>query len=396
MLALVVAGGGGDKDGLWRQALELVEAQRPVVQGRGQTETVFHQVFLAGTVALVHAAELGNGDVGFVDHQQGVVGQIIEQGRWRLAGLAPGQVARVVLDPGAITQLLHHFDIKLSALLQALGLHQLVVVAQLGETLTQLVLDMHHGIQNGLARGHIVALGIDGQARHLAQHLARERIEIGQVLDFVIEQLHAHRLAVRFRRKDIDDPATHPIGGARQFHIITGVLQLRQAAQDETLIHLLAAHQVQHHAQIGARITETVDGRHRSHQHRVATLQQGLGGRQTHLLDVFVDRGILLDEGIRGRHIGLGLVVIVVGDEVFHGIVRKEFAHLAVQLRCQGFVGGQDQGRALHLLHDIGDGKGLTRAGDPKQGLVHQTVGNALFQLANRLGLIPGRLHGRL
>src|SRR6187551_690283 len=45
--------------------------------------------------------------------------------------------------------------------------------------------------------------------------------------------------------------------------------------------------------------------------------EHALGRRQAHLLDVLVDRGILLDEEISLRHIGLGLVVVVVADEVF-------------------------------------------------------------------------------
>ena len=56
VLQLVGAGRGRDEDGLRRQALELVEAQRPVVERRRQAEAVFDQVLLAGAVATVHAA----------------------------------------------------------------------------------------------------------------------------------------------------------------------------------------------------------------------------------------------------------------------------------------------------------------------------------------------------
>ena len=60
---------GGDVDRLRRQRLELIETQRPVVESRWQTEAVFHQRFLAGTVAAVHAPELRNRDVALVDHE---------------------------------------------------------------------------------------------------------------------------------------------------------------------------------------------------------------------------------------------------------------------------------------------------------------------------------------
>ncbi|CAB4762950.1 unannotated protein [freshwater metagenome] len=41
-------------------------------------------------------------------------------------------------------------------------------------------------------------------------------------------------------------------------------------------------------------------------------------------VDFIVDRGVLLNEGIAGRHIGLGLVVVVVGDKVFNPVFGKE------------------------------------------------------------------------
>src|SRR3546814_20817457 len=48
---------------------------------------------LAHPVAAVHAADLRHHDVAFVDEQQGVVRQVFEQGRRRIAGPAPGEIA---------------------------------------------------------------------------------------------------------------------------------------------------------------------------------------------------------------------------------------------------------------------------------------------------------------
>jgi hypothetical protein len=75
-------------------------------------------------------------------------------------------------------------------------------------------------------------------------------------------------------------------------------------------------------------IAEAVDRRHGGDHQAVLAGHQRLGGRQAHLLDVVVDRRVLLDEGIGGRHVGLGLVVVVVGDEVLDRVVREELAEL--------------------------------------------------------------------
>ena len=94
--------------GLRRNQFEFVEAQRPVIQRRGQPEAVFDKGFLARPVATVHTAELRYGDMAFVDNQECVVRHVIEQARRRFTLLAARQVARVVLDSLAVTELSDH------------------------------------------------------------------------------------------------------------------------------------------------------------------------------------------------------------------------------------------------------------------------------------------------
>ena len=76
--------------------------------------------------------------------------------------------------------------------------------------------------------------------------------------------------------------------------------------------------------------TETVDGRYRRNDDCIGPFEHGFGRRQTHLLDVFVDRRVFFDIGVRSWHISLGLVVVVVGNEIFDRILREKIAHLAV------------------------------------------------------------------
>jgi hypothetical protein len=124
-------------------------------------------------------------------------------------------------------------------------------------------------------------------------------------------------------------------------------------------------------------------------------LQQRLGRRQPHLLDVLVDRAVLVDEGVRRGDVGLGLVVVVVADEVLDRVVREEGLELAVQLRRQGLVGRHHQGRLLHVLDDVGDGVGLARAGHAQQRLLRQAVLEAGGQPRDRLRLVARRREGR-
>ena len=77
----------------------------------------------------------------FVDENQGIVGDVFEQGRRRLARLAAGEIARIVFDAGAGAGCLQHFEIELGALLQPLRLEQAARGVELVEALLQLVLD---------------------------------------------------------------------------------------------------------------------------------------------------------------------------------------------------------------------------------------------------------------
>ena len=125
---------------------------------------------------------------------------------------------------------------------------------------------------------------------------------------------------------------------------------------------------------------------------RVVAFQQRLGGREAHLLDVLVDRRILLDVGVGGGQIGFRLVVVVVGNEVLDRVVREELAHLPVELRRQGLVRREDDGRPLYRLDHSRDAVGLAASGHPQQGLVGKAVVQTFGEFADRLRLVARRL----
>jgi len=54
--------------------------------------------------------------------------------------------------------------------------------------------------------------------------------------------------------------------------------------------------------------------------------------REPELLDLGVDRGVLLDVLVLCRDVGLGLVIVVVRNKIFNAVLREEIAELLVQL----------------------------------------------------------------
>jgi len=54
---------------------------------------------------------------------------------------------------------------------------------------------------------------------------------------------------------------------------------------------------------------------------------------------------VFFDVGVGPRHIGLGLVIVVITDKIFHRVCRgKKTLELAIELRGQRLVGRQDEG----------------------------------------------------
>ena len=112
-------------------------------------------------------------------------------------------------------------------------------------------------------------------------------------------------------------------------------------------------------------------------------------------LDLVIDRGILFDEGVRLGDVGLGLVVVVVGDEVLDGVVWEQLAELGGELGGERLVRLKDQSGTLQLLDEPGRGGALTRARRTHEDDVLFAVSDARSQLPDRLGLVARRCVGR-
>ena len=167
------------------------------------------ELLLAGAVALVLAVELGHRLVALVDDQQEVVGEEVEQRVRRLARRPPVERRRVVLDPVAVADLLHHLEVVLRAHPEALRLEELALLLEQGEPLLELVLDAHDRLPHALVAGDVVRGRVDDELVEHGHLLAGERVDDLDALDLVAEQLDADgRLLVG--GVHLDRVAAHP------------------------------------------------------------------------------------------------------------------------------------------------------------------------------------------
>ena len=228
---------------------------------------------------------------------------------------------------------------------------------------------------------------IDVDRLSLLQDLTREGIDLGDALNRIAPELDAHgRIAIG--RKHVYRVSTDAEGASLKTHIVAVIVSGHQVAQHRVAAPCFAQVELYHLAPVFVRRTKAINGRHAGDNDHVASCQQCLHRCQAQLVDLLVDIGILLDVRVRSGEVRLGLVVVIVGDIVFNGVMRKELAKLGIELRGQGLVVHQHKRRSLHPFHHLGDGIGLTSTRRTQQSLVLKALFQAFDQQVNGLRLV--------
>ena len=141
------------------------------------------------------------------------------------------------------------------------------------------------------------------------------------------------------------------------------------------------------------RVADAVEAGHgRDHYDVPASAHQGSGGTQTQFFYLVIDTQVLFYIGVGGGDVGLRLIIIIVGNEIFHRIVREERLEFAVKLCRQRLVVAQDESGTLQVLNYIRHGEGLSGTGNAQQRHVVNPVLQGFSELADRLRLVSRRL----
>ena len=140
-------------------------------------------------------------------------------------------MARVVLDAVAEAHLVQHLEVVERALLEALHLEDLVLGPELGEAQPQLLANRGDRVlQPRLARD-VVARRIDSDALQAAHGLAAQRVDLGDRLDGVAEELDTQRALLFVRREDLDDVAADAERATVEVHVVALVLDVDELPQ---------------------------------------------------------------------------------------------------------------------------------------------------------------------
>ena len=395
LLEFVFAGGGADVDHLIDQRLELGEVEGPVVERRRQPKTEVDEIELAGAVAAPHAPHLRNGHVAFIDDQQKIIGEVVEQTKGPGARLAAVEEAGIVLHAIAIAEFFHHFQVEGCPLLDPLGFQKTPFLLKVLDLAMQFILDLVHDLVYAFPRGHIQVGREDGGVLQGGDAMARFRLDLFDLLDLVAEEGHPITV-LDIGQIDRYRIALHAEGGAPEIGFRARVQALHQLVEKVVARYYLPLFDANDAAFVVLRITHAVDARHRSHDDDVApAAEQRRGGAQAQLVDLLVDGKVLFDVSVGHRDVGFRLVVVVIRHEILDRIIGKEILELAVQLRGQRLVVRQHQSGSVQAGNGVGNGEGLAGAGHAQQHLRTFTAFDSVDELLNGLWLIAGRLKRR-
>ena len=165
-----------------------------------------------------------------VDDEQPVGREVVEQRPRPRARLAPREVARVVLDARAEPELAHHLQVERGALAQPLGLERPALGLELADALLHLRLDVDDGLLELVGRRDVVRRRVDVDLLALGEQLAGQRVDLGDPLDLVAEELDPDERLLR-GRLELERVAADAEPGARQGLVVALVLEVDQLAE---------------------------------------------------------------------------------------------------------------------------------------------------------------------
>ena len=154
-----------------------------------------------------------------------------------------------------------------------------------------------------------------------------------------------------------------------KIHIVAVILNVNQFPQHFISVLLHAGTQRNNHILIILRTSDPINTGDTRYNDDILALTQRRRRRQTQLINLIVDRRILGNIRVTGRHIGLRLVIIIVGHKILDSVFREELLEFSVKLCRQCFIVCQYQRRLVQSLNDIRHGECLTGTGDTKQRL---------------------------
>ena len=233
--------------------------------------------------------------------------------------------------------------------------------------------------------------GVDRCVAQVRLHFAGERVDFRNAVDLVAEEFHAQDGVGALGGENFHHVAAGAELVSCQVDVIALILDFHQLFQELVTAFFHAGPQRNHHRAVIDRVAQAVNARDTRHNNYVAPFGKRACGGVAQLVDLVVDGRVLFDIRVCRGNVRLRLVVVVIGDEIFHCRIGEEFAELAAQLRCQRLVVRQHECGPLHPLNHIRHRERFAGARHAQQRLFPHAALHAIRQPVDCLRLVARR-----
>ena len=221
-------------------------------------------------------------------------------------------------------------------------------------------------------------------------NLTGQHIYFCNSINLISKEFHTNCPVRIVGREDFQHISTYPERTTMEIHFITVILNIDQFFDYLIPVFLHSRTKWDHHIKEFFRCTQTIDTGYRGNHNNIFPFTESRCCRKTEFIDFIVRGSIFCYISIRRWNVCLRLVIIIIGDKVFHCVLREEFLHLSVKLRCQCFIVRKYQSWFVKLCDDVRHGEGLTGTCDTQQSLELVAFFKAFDQFFDCLGLVTG------
>ena len=238
---------------------KLVKLQRPVIKSGGKAEAVFHQRLFPGPVAAIHGADLRQRHMALIHKEQKILREIIQQGHRRASRRAVGDHPGVVFNSRTIAQLLHHFNVIVRALANALSLEQFIVFFKITHTLIAFDPNAFDRRGHFFSRRHIMAGRIDRRMIQDPRRLPCDHVDLADSIHFIPKELDPDGAIIGIGRENLQRVAANPKLVALKSDVVALIANVDQLMQQLVKISCLTRAERNHHIGIVDRIAQAVN-----------------------------------------------------------------------------------------------------------------------------------------
>ena len=162
----------------------------------------------------------------------------------------------------------------------------------------------------------------------------------------------------------LDDVAADAERASLEVDVVSRILDIREPAKEVVPVEGIAGANCDDAGLIVFGRAEAEDAGDRGDDDAVVACREAGCGGEAEAVEVVVLGGVLLDVDVSLGDVGLGLVVVVVADEVFDGVFGEKLFEFLVKLGGEGLVVRYDQDGQVELGDDVGHCEGLAGACD--------------------------------